>query len=399
MISITNAAKEPHITPLQDAMWHRGMAGIDSCVFNFFENFAAEVSSNNSVKIRSGIGMIQGRYFCVEPSTYDEVTIANGTQGEKRKDLIVCRWTVDEEQKIQSGDWVVIQGTPTTGTPVAPPYTTGDLDAGDLIADMPFYEVTLDGINVTGVAQKFTSLGGIKKVMNIPSNALKFLTGNGNGDTPTNWGKAGPGMAYISTEGILTNQPMKYGWLMNYTAGGSVVAQQFVGLDGNSPVWYRSGNSSGWYPGSNGWIRSQDDNWGAGGLCVLQLTSNTGTWGTSGGTVTPVKIAYQSGGILKDNGDSTFTIKKACKVKVSGSMIILPVDSNAWCTLRCELRKGGTQLAIASSANYAGNTDIVPFSEDIVNLSAGDTIRLHAYATAANKLRLGAPTTVSLQIL
>lgn len=166
MISITNAAKEPHITPLQDSMWHRGMTGIDSCVFNFFENFAAEVSSNNSVKIRSGIGMIQGRYFCVEPSTYDEVTIANGTQGEKRKDLIVCRWTVDEEQKVQSGDWVVIQGTPTTGTPAAPSHTTGDLDAGDLIADMPFYEVTLDGINVTGVRRKFTGLSGIGKFPN-----------------------------------------------------------------------------------------------------------------------------------------------------------------------------------------------------------------------------------------
>lgn len=167
MISITNAAKQPHITPLQDSMWHRGMAGIDSCVFNFFENFAAEVSSNNSVKIRSGIGMIQGRYFCVEPSTYDEVTIANGTQGEKRKDLIVCRWTVNEEQKVQSGDWVVIQGTPTTGTPVAPSYTAGDLDAGDLIADMPFYEVTLDGINVTGVTQKFKKLDGTGKTVPI----------------------------------------------------------------------------------------------------------------------------------------------------------------------------------------------------------------------------------------
>lgn len=166
MISITNAAKEPHITPLQDSMWHRGMAGTDSCVFNFFENFAAEVSSNNSVKIRSGIGMIQGRYFCVEPSTYDEVTIANGTQGEKRKDLIVCRWTVDEEQKVQSGDWVVIQGTPTTGTPAVPSYTAGNLDAGDLIADMPFYEVTLDGINVTGVRRKFTGLSGIGKFPN-----------------------------------------------------------------------------------------------------------------------------------------------------------------------------------------------------------------------------------------
>lgn len=280
MISITNAAKEPHITPLQDSMWHRGMAGIDSCVFNFFENFAAEVSSNNSVKIRSGIGMIQGRYFCVEPSTYDEVTIANGTQGEKRKDLIVCRWTVNEEQKVQSGDWVVIQGTPTTGTPAAPAYTAGDLDAGELIADMPFYEVTLDGINVTGVEKKFTSLGGIKKTVNIPSDALKFLTGNGNGDTPTNWGKAGPGMAYISTEGMLTNQPMKYGWLMNYTAGGSVVAQQFVGLDGNSPVYYRSGNAGGWYPGSKGWVRSLDEKNGVGVVSDITTTSGNRTMRT-----------------------------------------------------------------------------------------------------------------------
>lgn len=280
MISITNAAKEPHITPLQDSMWHRGMAGIDSCVFNFFENFAAEVSSNNSVKIRSGIGMIQGRYFCVEPSTYDEVTIANGTQGEKRKDLIVCRWTVDEEQKVQSGDWVVIQGTPTTGTPAAPSYTAGDLDAGDLIADMPFYEVTLDGINVTGVVQKFASLGGIKKAINIPSDALKFLTGNGNGDTPTNWGKAGPGMAYISTEGMLANQPMKYGWLMNYTAGGSLVAQQFIGLDGNSPVYYRSGNSSGWYPGSKSWVRSLDEKNGVAVVSDIKTTSGNRTMRT-----------------------------------------------------------------------------------------------------------------------
>lgn len=165
MIAITNVGTQPHITPLQDSMWHRGLAGTESCVLDSFEDFAAEVSSNNAVKIRSGIGMIQGRYFCIEPSTYDEVTITNGTQGEKRIDLIVCRWTVDEENKTQDGDWVVIQGTPTTGTPVAPAYTDGDLDAGDLIADMPFYEVNLDGINVTGVTQRFELLGGLDNML------------------------------------------------------------------------------------------------------------------------------------------------------------------------------------------------------------------------------------------
>ena len=151
MIAITRVAGKPHITPRLDAMWHRGIAGTESGVFDFFESFKAEISSNNKIRIRSGIGMLQGRYFAVEPSTYDEVNIGNGTQGEKRIDLIVARWTVDDENNTQNGDWHVIQGTPTTGTPAVPAYTTGDLDAGDLIADMPMFQVELNGINITAI--------------------------------------------------------------------------------------------------------------------------------------------------------------------------------------------------------------------------------------------------------
>ena len=165
MIPITNVAGAPHITPKQDAMFHRGMAGADNCVYNFFESFEPEVSSNQKIKARSGIGQLQGRLFCVEPSTYDEIQIANGTQGEKRIDLIVVRWTVNEEKNTQTADWAVIQGESTTGTPVAPAYTNGNLDAGDTVADMPMYEVSLDGINVTGVTKRFTVLSGLGKLV------------------------------------------------------------------------------------------------------------------------------------------------------------------------------------------------------------------------------------------
>lgn len=155
MIAITRVAGKPHITPRLDAMWHRGIAGTESGVFEFFESFKAEISSNNKIRIRSGIGMLQGRFFAVEPSTYDEVSIGNGTQGEKRIDLIVARWTVDDENNTQNGDWYVIQGTPTTGTPAVPAHTTGDLDAGDLIADMPMFQVELNGINITAIKKVY----------------------------------------------------------------------------------------------------------------------------------------------------------------------------------------------------------------------------------------------------
>lgn len=181
MIAITRVAGKPHITPRLDAMWHRGIAGTESGVFEFFESFKAEISSNNKIRIRSGIGMLQGRFFAVEPSTYDEVSIGNGTQGEKRIDLIVARWTVDDENNTQNGDWHVIQGTPTTGTPAVPAHTTGDLDAGDLIADMPMFQVELNGINITAIKKVYKTWalpiaqGGTGKTT--AAEALKALGG------------------------------------------------------------------------------------------------------------------------------------------------------------------------------------------------------------------------------
>lgn len=110
-----------------------------------------------------------------------------------------------------------------------------------------------------GGTGKTTRAAAMNYMQYIPTSDLSFLTGSGGGDTTANWAKAGTGLAYISTEGWLENQPMKFGWLYNFTAGSVIVAQQFIGLDGNSPVWYRSGNASGWYPGSKNWVRSLDE--------------------------------------------------------------------------------------------------------------------------------------------
>jgi hypothetical protein len=130
--------------------------------------------------------------------------------------------------------------------------------AGQLEARISAEENKVQPINKGGTG-KTTRAAAMNNLQYIPSSDLSFLTGNGGGDTTANWVKAGTGLAYISTEGLLENQPMKYGWLYNFTSGSVIVAQQFIGLDGNSPVWYRSGNAGGWYPGSKGWVRSLDE--------------------------------------------------------------------------------------------------------------------------------------------
>lgn len=152
---ITGRTGAAHITPRQDAMWHQGLTETESCIFDAYENFAAEIITNNEVRIRSGVGMLQGRFFCIEPNTYDSADIANGTQGEYRKDLIVARITVDASTNTQSAAITVIQGTPAADNPVAPEAVTGDLDAGDLIADYPLVEVLLNGINIESITPVF----------------------------------------------------------------------------------------------------------------------------------------------------------------------------------------------------------------------------------------------------
>ena len=94
-----------------------------------------------------------GNLSVVELGTYDEVTIQNGTQGMQRIDLVVNRYTRNEETGIEDNEWFVIMGTPAASDPVAPAYTEGNLQDGDLVDDCPVFEVHLDGINVTEVVK------------------------------------------------------------------------------------------------------------------------------------------------------------------------------------------------------------------------------------------------------
>ncbi len=141
----------PHVTSQQFRQLVEGTVGQGSYILNSGENLEAELSSNNLLKIRSGIMSHHGNLSIVDIGTYDEVTIQNGTQGMKRIDLIVNRYTKNDETGIEENEWVVIMGTPDAESPVAPAYTEGNLQNGDLVDDCPVFEVHLDGINVTEV--------------------------------------------------------------------------------------------------------------------------------------------------------------------------------------------------------------------------------------------------------
>ena len=153
---ITGYTGKPHVTAEQDRDVNEGIFDTGSFVLKTGSQLAAELVSNNEIKVRDGVLVIQGCTAVIKKNTYDPVTIANGSQGMKRIDLIVARYNKNEETKIEEVMLKVIQGTPNASTAAVPTYKTGDIQSGDLVADMPLYKVILDGLNVTSVDKMFT---------------------------------------------------------------------------------------------------------------------------------------------------------------------------------------------------------------------------------------------------
>jgi hypothetical protein len=153
---ITGYTGKPHVTAEQDRDVNEGIFDTGSFVLKTGSQLATELVSNNEIKVRDGVLVIQGCTAVIKKNTYDPVTIANGSQGMKRIDLIVARYNKNEETKIEEVMLKVIQGTPNASTAAVPTYKTGDIQSGDLVADMPLYKVTLDGLNVTSVDKMFT---------------------------------------------------------------------------------------------------------------------------------------------------------------------------------------------------------------------------------------------------
>lgn len=158
---ITGYTGKPHVTSEQDRDVNIGVVGEGSYVLQTGMQLAAEVSSNNEIKIRDGVLMHQGCTASIKKNTYDSLIIINGSQGMKRIDLIVARYEKNQDNGIESLDLKVIQGTPSESTPTVPEYTEGDIQAGDYVADMPMYQVIIDGLNITEVKKVFEVAPGI----------------------------------------------------------------------------------------------------------------------------------------------------------------------------------------------------------------------------------------------
>lgn len=173
---VSGRTGKPHVTSQQFRQIIEGIISDDSCILPSGENLEPELVSNNSLKIRSGMMCHHGNVSSVKIGTYDEVELTNGSQGMKRIDLIVNRYTRNEEDNTEKNEWVVIMGTPAESNPVVPEYTQGDLQKGDLLDDCPVFEVHFDGINIVEVTKKLEIAKTNKDLSNKVAELNKNIT-------------------------------------------------------------------------------------------------------------------------------------------------------------------------------------------------------------------------------
>lgn len=146
---VTGQTGTPHVKAAHDGRLHAGLAGSGSYVLKTGDMLAATMQTANSVRISSGDLLMQGRHATIAEGDFEDLVIQNGTQAQKRHDLVVARY---EKQSVEPGNesmsLKVIKGEPSDGEASDPEYEEGDILAGDLVAEMPLWRIPLDGISV-----------------------------------------------------------------------------------------------------------------------------------------------------------------------------------------------------------------------------------------------------------
>lgn len=146
---VTGHTGTDHVKSDQAGAMHAGLAGTGTYVLGTGSKLAATMLNANTVSIADGDLMLQGRHCSIAYGETDELTVQNGTQAQKRHDLVVARYEkLDTEPRTESVTLKVIKGTPSDGDAEDPGYEEGNILAGDLVVEVPLYRIPLDGITV-----------------------------------------------------------------------------------------------------------------------------------------------------------------------------------------------------------------------------------------------------------
>lgn len=147
---VTGHAGRNHVDSEDVGAFYAGVVGKGRYALDVGENLAVTMSDANTVRIGTGLFVMDGRYVRVKDA--ESVKVANGAQAAYRKDLVVCTYTRDPSNGNVEGVAVsVLQGKAAAKESDAkvPTFEEGDILNGDLKATVALAEVDLAGLTPT----------------------------------------------------------------------------------------------------------------------------------------------------------------------------------------------------------------------------------------------------------
>lgn len=179
---ITSGKGEPHISSADARHYNAGTLGPGNYTLKSEGNLAGSLVDSNTFRILSGSAVTSGAHWRIEDA-WEDYPVENGTPGYKRKDLVLAHIETYPKELCEIR---VIKGTETTGDPVLPEHTAGDLNGGDTVAEMPLYAIPFDGIN-PGTPQPLFDLlvpyadfcDSISQVNEINQDGVRVVVGHG----------------------------------------------------------------------------------------------------------------------------------------------------------------------------------------------------------------------------
>lgn len=150
LVTGSHGGDDPHVESKHDALMHAAMLGRGGYILKT-RNWTMKPTAKdaNNITIPAWDLVVEGRQIYIAAPT--DVNIQSGSQGQKRRDLIVARYALNSGTGVETVTLEAIKGRPSADTPADPGIETGSIIGGAIVSDLPLCRVNLDGITITSI--------------------------------------------------------------------------------------------------------------------------------------------------------------------------------------------------------------------------------------------------------
>ena len=150
LVTGSHGGDDPHVESKHDALMHAAMLGRGGYILKT-RNWTMKPTAKdaNNITIPAWDLVVEGRQIYIAAPT--DVNIQSGSQGQKRRDLIVARYALNSGTGVETVTLEAIKGKPSAATPADPGIETGSIIGGAIVSDLPLCRVNLDGITIASI--------------------------------------------------------------------------------------------------------------------------------------------------------------------------------------------------------------------------------------------------------